>query len=413
VVGLFAVALAVAVGARGCNHDESITPPRAVPGTASTSRAGVQHTLDRLVEAVRADDDQQAEGLGVSGSSLVGDIITNARVLGIRDFRLRDVDDDTDPAAGSAIRDRFGPDTWVDSVQVSYRLPQDVGPTTMESNFAFVPGPSGSARIAAVGTSGERGALWLEGPIQVRKTARILLIAATNQSMSRYWKLAQRAVRDVDAVLGARRGALVFEVPSDQQQLEQLIDASAGTYKLIAGVTASVDGSVTRHSAIHSFFNPNLMSHQGHRGSQLVVSHEATLQATRAPVSPMPIWMEEGFADYVGLAHAGVPLRVSAKEIATQVRKSGPPAALPTQADFAYTQTNLNDLNAVYESAWLACRYIADRWGEATLLVAYRAFDQGTAPGSVFREVLGLDERHFVGAWRRYLVSIAAKMAGR
>jgi hypothetical protein len=362
------------------------------------------------MEAVRTGDAATAETIGVPRSGLMREIVANARVLGIRNFHLRDVDDDTHATMGATIKDQFGPHAWVDTIEVSYRLPEDVGLTTMESDFVFVPGPSGSIRIAAIGTAGERGALWLEGPIQVRKSARILLIAAPGQPMNRYWKLTERALQDVDAVLSDQRQSLVFEVPRDQQQLEQLIDAPTGTYDLIAGVTASIDGSITRRSPVHSFFNPNQMSHQGPHGAQLVVSHEATLQATRAPVSPIPIWLEEGFADYVALVHAGLPLRVTAKEIADRVHHSGPPAALPTEADFDPTQNNQDDLNAVYESAWLACRYIADKWGEATLLATYRAFDRGTTADIVFRQVLDVDEPHFVAGWRHYLVSVVGRL---
>jgi hypothetical protein len=375
---------------------------------SSSSSTDVQAVLDGLVDAVRTDDPARAASLQMPGASLIPDVVANARVLGIRSFTLRAIDTDRSSAAGSVIDD-FGSGAWAETVEVDYRLPQDVGPTSLQTDVVLVPGQSGSVRIAALGSPGARGSLWFEGPIQVRRSAQVLLIVGPGQSVRRYWLLARRAQRAVTAVLGKQRRPLVFEVPSDQQQLEQLIDAPAGSYDLIAGVTASIDGAFTRRSPIHSFFNSNLMQHQIPKAAQLVVSHEATLQATRAPASTMPIWVKEGFADYVALDHLGLPLRTTAREISDEVRRHGPPNHLPTQAtfDFDPALTNFTKLNAVYESAWLACRFIAQRWSEATLLATYRAFDRGTAAPTVLRETLGISPHAFVKGWQRYLVGIA------
>ncbi|MCW2857027.1 MAG: hypothetical protein JWR52_2642 [Marmoricola sp.] len=408
VAGVVMAALTLAVAASGCAGNVSIRPPAAPPGTAQDTEVVVQADLDQFAAAVRGGDVSVAPSIEAPGSSLVRDVVENAAALGIRDFSVRDVDDHTS-APGAAIQDEYGSGAWVSTVQFSYRLPQDPGPTTMESDVVFVPGQDGSARIVGIGAPGARGALWLQGRVGVRKDAQILLIAAEGQSVARYWAFARRAVRDVTAVLGPRRAPLVFEVPSSQSELEQLINAPVGTYNLIAGVTASIDGSATDRTPVHSFFNTNLMTHEGRRGGQLVVSHEATLQATRAPVSPIPIWMEEGFADYVPLASAGLPLQVTAKEISAQVRTAGPPNHLPNQTDFDFTRSTFAQLNAVYESAWLACRYIAARWGQPKLLLAYDDLNRGWQQALVFRRVLGLSDTAFVAGWRHYLVQIATR----
>ena len=49
------------------------------------------------------------------------------------------------------------------------------------------------------------------------------------------------------------------------------------------------------------------------------MSHESTHVATDAPFATMPTWLLEGFADFVALDHAGVPVEKAAG-------KSGRPA---------------------------------------------------------------------------------------
>src|SRR5205085_47699 len=123
----------------------------------------------------------------------------------------------------------------------------------------------------------------------------------------------------------------------------------------------TVDGTVLRGSTAHVFINPAVFDRLGPTAAQIVVSHEATHVATGGAVSSMPQWLIEGFADYVALHALNVPTSVSARQIISEVQKDGPPPKLPTSADFA---GGAPDLGATYEAAWLACRQIADEFGQ-------------------------------------------------
>ena len=55
------------------------------------------------------------------------------------------------------------------------------------------------------------------------------------------------------------------------------------------------------------------------------MSHETTHVATGATFASMPTWLLEGFADFVALDHAGVPVDLAAGQILPRIRKEGLP----------------------------------------------------------------------------------------
>ena len=68
---------------------------------------------------------------------------------------------------------------------------------------------------------------------------------------------------------------------------------------------------------------------------QVVISHEATHLATDAPLtSGVPLWLLEGFADYVALHDVDLPITTTAGQIIQQVRTDGAPDHLPGPAEF-------------------------------------------------------------------------------
>jgi hypothetical protein len=87
------------------------------------------------------------------------------------------------------------------------------------------------------------------------------------------------------------------------------------------------------------------------------------------------------------------------------VRAGNVPKRLPSNRDFRGTNQALPQ---VYESGWLACRYIADRYGQAKLVRFYRAVGTATGPRDqavpgALRDWLGLTPRRFTSLWRAYV----------
>ncbi|HEY9522111.1 MAG TPA: hypothetical protein VIR33_02635, partial [Thermopolyspora sp.] len=115
---------------------------------------------------------------------------------------------------------------------------------------------------------------------------------------------------------------------------------------------------------------------------------ELTHVATHAAISDLPTWLVEGFADYVAYRDSGIPVRTAAAELAADVRAGRLPAALPTRRDFHDDERRVR----AYEEAWLACRYIAARFGEEALVRLYRR-----------ERALGMSVAEFTAAWREYV----------
>jgi hypothetical protein len=193
-------------------------------------------------------------------------------------------------------------------------------------------------------------------------------------------------------------------VPASEDALDHVLDADEGTYDQIAAVTTSDDGQLTPDAPVHVFVNPDVYGGLKPTGAQVVMSHEATHVATGAFTSPMPLWILEGFADYVALRDVDLPVSRSASQIIAEVRKDGAPNALPSADDFG---TRTPDLGATYESAWLANRLLAREGGEAALVRFYRAVDGGAPVGSAMEREFGFGVPTFTQRWRTILQDLA------
>ena len=238
---------------------------------------------------------------------------------------------------------------------------------------------TGSA-ITSFGGGDRRSPLWLTGPLEVRRSADTLVVATTCGRAAWYAGRAEAAVPVVRAVLPQWRRELVVEVPGAAEALDAALGADPGSYADIAAVTASVDGTVTPDAAGARLRQPGRLRRLEPAGAQVVMSHEATHVATDAPLtSGMPLWLLEGFADYVALRDVDLPITTTAGQIIKQVRRDGAPDHLPGQAEFDRPTTHLG---AAYESAWLACLVLADRGrrGRAGRASTRRVCD-GAEPG--------------------------------
>jgi hypothetical protein len=197
---------------------------------------------------------------------------------------------------------------------------------------------------------------------------------------------------------------LVIIVPSNEALMEQSLGQSPGTDRALAAVTWP-DGIKAASAPLRIMINP--AGTQSGLATAIVLAHETVHVATRSPISPAPTWLVEGFADHIAYLDYPQGVPAAAAELLVAVRKNGPPTALPGESEFG---TGTKDLNRSYAEAWLACRYLAERFGEAKLLQFYRAVD-GSVDGSIggpVRSVFGISESQLVSGWQRYLQSAAA-----
>lgn len=395
----------------GCSREAGTPPPTAPVASVDGRSAAAQRTLAALTEALSDPDPGAAAGLGTgAGRETLIAMAGNVTALGLRAVALRYVD--APPVAlDAADRTAYGSRAWLGNVELSYRLDQDRAVTRMEVAFVFAPDDTGRQLVAAVGGHGVRTPLWIAGPVTALRAPRVLVVARRDQGDdptadpgSRYLRLARHAVHEVGLVLPDWSGTLVVEAPASEEELDAALATFGGEHAGIAAVTTTVDGSLTPETPVHVFLNPGVFDALGSRGAQVVMSHESTHVATGAAFASMPAWLLEGFADYVALAHAGIPVETAASQVLARVREKGPPRRLPTAADLAPTAPGLG---ARYEEAWLAARFIAVEYGEARLVDFYRSVDGGRGAQSAFRRVLGTTQADFVRRWAADVARLA------
>jgi hypothetical protein len=369
-----------------------------VAPTPSTPTNGIQPApaaalLQQLTTAVRRGDGDAAAALAdeadPDAQAALRALVDNAAAIGLRQVELRyldelgGVDDEGEWRAAATLRSRFA------------RVDDEA--STVEVEVAFA---ADGGRLTIAGLGGDHGAtpVWLATPVEVRRTPDTLVVATAD--VARYSRLAVRAVAVVRRVVPDWDEPLVLEVPADAAALDAALAAERGTFAEIAGVTTAVPGSAEDDESVHVFVNPDRLAESDPIGQRVVLSHEAAHVALDATSTGAPVWLAEGLADYVALRDVGLPISVTAADLIRQVRREGPPTALPGDREF---DEESEYFGAAYEGAWFACRMLARRVGEDELVRFYVEVDSSQDFEADFRRAFGLSVPAFTRSWRRHL----------
>ncbi|MEU2222443.1 hypothetical protein [Streptomyces sp. NPDC018347] len=251
--------------------------------------------------------------------------------------------------------------------------------------------------------------LWDQGTVTaVRGTHSLVLGTGAPAGLKPFARLADRAVPAVSGAWGtgwSRR--VVVLVPASLEGMAALLGSPAADYRGIAAVTTGEAGGSGQAPADRVVVNPEAYTTLGDTGRQVVVTHETTHVATRADTTAAtPLWLSEGYADWIGYLGTGRTAAEAAPELGRAVRDGEVPRALPADADFGFT-SDPTKLARAYESGWLACRMIADRWGPARLGAFYRAVGahprRAGAVEDALGKVLGTTSGKFTAGWRDYV----------
>jgi hypothetical protein len=321
------------------------------------------------------------------------------------------------PALPAQTQRRLGPDAWVARVEMRYRLEgYDTADIRRDQYLTVVSTPAGW-RVAGddhVDTADHRTArdIWDFGAVQVVRGKRSLVIGRRPpERLQGYVADGDASVRRVAGVWPDGWGRrVVVLVPDTQEEMRLLTGSDSKGLDQIAAVTTGqfevADSSATDRVIV----NPATYGTLGELGRQVVMSHEVTHVATRQfSRSWTPIWLSEGFADYIGYKDSGVPVRVAAQELLLAVRDGKGPRALPDERAFDATR---GDIAPSYEGAWMACRLIAERYGEEALVRFYRTAggdggEEGAAALQRAWAELGTTQRQFVRQWQAFLEDAA------
>lgn len=249
--------------------------------------------------------------------------------------------------------------------------------------------------------------IWQYGPIAVVRGTHSLVVAAASGVPAARAVAAEvdRDVPAVSAVWGAGWSQrVVVLMPPTQADLAALIGTSGDLSQIAAAESAELTHE--QQAGARILINPLPYASLSPVGRQVVITHELTHVASRTVTTPStPLWLVEGFADYVGFRSTDLSAPVVAAELVARLRAGFVPAALPDDAAFGPGAPNLD---VQYQLAWLACRLIAARIGTAGLVAFYRDVGgSGAQPAAAvddtLRELLHEGTAQFTRDWVAYV----------
>jgi hypothetical protein len=252
--------------------------------------------------------------------------------------------------------------------------------------------------------------LWHQGPVEAVRGLRTLVLGV-GQEPGRLRALADTVDRAVPAVSGSWphpwADRVVVLVPGSPEAMGKLLGTPAASYRGIAAVTTGATGTTAAVPADRVIVNPAAYGLLGDHGREVVITHETTHVATRAHTTgATPMWLSEGFADWVAYRHSTRSAGQNAPELQRAVRRGELPPELPEAEDFAFG-SDPDALARAYEGAWMACDLIAAKWGVHRLTELYRAAGRGRDRKSSLRralaEVLTTTPEQFTARWHDHL----------
>ncbi len=401
-------------------------PPAPGPDKADESRTdAVDDLLDRRARAVREHDEQAFMATVDPAADKI--FVYNQRQLfrnvakvpfttwdyDVHGDDTLDVDDL--PAKVSAGTDEL----WAPAVDLRYALRGgDLTPTSRAMGYLFARhGEAGGGdwylrsdnALDGLGRRTWRGP-WDFGPCQVTTTRHgIVLSHPRNDQMverlARELDPAVRAVGDIWTASWSKR--VVLMLPDSASEMKALVGPGFPVDSVVAVAVADrVDNASRTVAGQRVVLNPTGVRALSIPSLRVVLRHEITHLAARPDtVDGSPIWLLEGFADYVGYRDSGLSLAEGAPDLVKQFRDQGPPTALPEDRAF---RSSGSELDLAYQQSWSLARFVAERFGEDTLVKLYRTLAT-VGPASarqtddLLREVVGMDRKRLVGDWRNYL----------
>lgn len=301
---------------------------------------------------------------------------------------------------------RFHARAYAPGVTVRYKV-TGVDSKTVVTPWVPIIGQIGDQWVIADEASdkdlpyGANGQAWDAGPIAVTRSERVVAVFSAEDT-ARADYLLQLAEEGLDRVYAVRPTGWDGKVLVTAVQERRIFDAYfANAPDRIAQVAAIAVPYYDRvpdwyengmFATTRVVFNPQQLSAQPEE-----LAHDLAHEFVHAAMGPVtvgatPRWVVEGFAEYVAYKQEDV----AASALKKAMRETTLPMSFPQDPSFYAETTN-------YITAWLACKMIAERYGEKRLIALYESFQGVKDQDANIRATLGVTLSVLTSQWRSYM----------
>lgn len=383
----------------------SATAASATPDPSE--RSGVETTARRLERAWnRRDRDAfvAAAGNTPAAQSWSSQTYYSLNELGVKSFNLTIVEDEVSSfsVVPDGTNDVSAEVTWTPGASTG--LPRrrtdpvrvDLRVRANEQGFA----------IESAHPTEDPMPLWLEGALNVIRRDNWTLVRINGGApQPKFDAMLMRAMADVREVYGKPKNGLFVVMPSELSQSVDITGTSEARLGQLAAITTSLDESGSSRAPVAVVLNPGVFTPMNQRAAQIVLTHEATHESTGATTAVAPLWVTEGYADYVALSRDQLLPTRSASQVLARVRKQGARRQLPTDDAFA---TSGPRQGAAYEGSWMLFRMLGETYDDETIAKFYRRVLKGRTVDVAANDAFGRGIDDLTRDWREYLRDWAA-----
>lgn len=387
-------------------------------------RAAVQDLLDRWASALRNGDTAALSALFDPQADPAFRAAEMNRAAGVRAIPLSDwgfeiLDEPEVPVPTDAFAALDASDAWYAPVMLRYAVAGSDATSTRKPVSLTVARHGEHWYLVSdapvAGHATWRGP-WDFGPVITRSVsgpgARSSVVighpAQTGEVDALAGELpsAERAVTSVWGPEWSR--SVLVEAAGDQEEFAALAGAPRDSDQVAAVTVAdAVDLEHRTATGQRIVFSPAAVSGLTDLTRRSVLRHELTHVAARASTRDgSPMWMLEGFADYVGYRESGRGFTQIAPTLSGEIHAGTLPLAFPQDADFTGAAAVL-----AYEWAWSVNAFVADQYGEPKLTQLYRELSRGPAdPAEIdaaLHSVLGIGTDEFLDRWHDWVTAQA------
>jgi hypothetical protein len=310
-----------------------------------------------------------------------------------------------DTVIPAALRGRYHSVVLAAAVDVRYRIDgMDADPVA--APWAPIFGLSGGRWFLAGVIhdpklpTGANGQAWETGPITVARSQRVVLVLSVSDA-GRAADMLRMAEAGLDHVAAVRRGGwagkVLITAVQDPKLFTTYFADSPDSIDNFAAIAVPYYAQVpdwhpdAKYAATRVVFNPHEFS-----ADPTELAHDLTHEFAHAAMGPVtadntPLWLVEGFAEYVAYKSEQVSGLFVKRTI-----QGYPTGTEPPSVDFYGDGRN-------YVLGWLACRMIAQKYGEAKLVALYETFQPGRNVGDEIKRVLGVDQSTLNGLYVSYV----------